>query len=99
MENEQLFRPVEVARQGKFDFGAGLSKKDGSLQNTLIGHRSISLKSVCAKITSSRMNAVERRTDRNCTGLPSLCFKFLTYFLLVAGLLPIFLTSHTYRIY
>jgi len=28
-ENEQLFRPVEAARQGKFEFGADLSKKEG----------------------------------------------------------------------
>ena len=29
MENERLFRPVEAARQGEFDFGADLSKKEG----------------------------------------------------------------------
>ena len=28
-ENERLFRPVETARQGEFDFGADLSKKEG----------------------------------------------------------------------
>ena len=29
MENERLFCPVEAARQGEFDFGGDLSKKDG----------------------------------------------------------------------
>ena len=29
MENERLFCRVQVARHGEFDFGAGLSKKDG----------------------------------------------------------------------
>ena len=29
MENEELFCPVETARQGEFDFGADLSKKEG----------------------------------------------------------------------
>ena len=61
MENERLFGPVEAARQGEFDFGADLSKKEGfsSKKNALIGHRSISLQSVCAKISSSRTIAVE----------------------------------------
>ena len=29
MENKRLFCQVEVARHDKFDFGAGLSKKNG----------------------------------------------------------------------
>jgi len=29
MENERHFCPVETARQGEFDFGADLSKKEG----------------------------------------------------------------------
>ena len=58
-----LFRPVEVARQGEFDFEADLSKRKAFLRkNALIGHRSISLQSVCAKITSSRTIAVERHS-------------------------------------
>jgi len=50
MENERLFRRVEVARHGELDFGAGLSKKEGfsSKKNAPIGHRAISLLSVCA---------------------------------------------------
>ena len=100
MENERLYRPVEAARQAKFGFGADLSKKEGFIRkNALIGHRSISLQSVCVKITLSQTIAVERLLRRNCTHLPSLCFKFLAYFSLVAGLLPIFVTSHTYRIF
>jgi len=62
-ENKWLFHRVEVPRHGEFDFGAGLSKKEGSFfekKNTLIGHRSIFLQSVCAKITSFRTIAVER---------------------------------------
>jgi len=54
MENEQLFRPLEAARQGEFDFGADLSKRKAFLRkHALIGHRSISLQSVSAKITLS----------------------------------------------
>jgi len=143
-------------------------------KNGLIGHRSIFLQSVCAKITSSRTALIRHRSASNfwlifhwklgcypflwhhirtvfienflfilnyvatltqeiqflefmggsnvpqafpnyliweslwyvsksfisdCTHPPSLCFKFLTYFSLEAGLLPIFVTSHTYRIY
>ena len=60
---QATFCPVEVARQGEFDFGACLPKKNGfSLKNALIGHGSISLQSVCAKITSSQTIAVERRS-------------------------------------
>jgi len=59
-------------------------------KNALIGHRSISLQSVCAKITSSRMISVEHRSVQKLYSSAITLLKFLTYFLLVAGLLPFF---------
>ena len=59
-------------------------------KNALIGHGSISLQSVCAKITSSRTIAVERRSAQK---LHSSAIAFLQIFSLVAGLLP-FLWHH-----
>jgi len=80
------FRAVETARRGEFDFGADLSKKEGfssKKKNTLIGHRSISLQLVCAKITSCRMIAVERRSAQK---LHSSAFALLEIFdLIFAG--------------
>ena len=32
--NERLFRPVEAARRGKFDFGADMSRKEGFSSKT-----------------------------------------------------------------
>ena len=65
MENERLFRPVEAARQGEFDFGADLSKKRKAFlekKAALIGPGP-SLCSQYVKITS-RTIAVERHSAR-----------------------------------
>jgi len=100
--SEQCFCRVEVARHGKFDFGAGLSKK-GRLffkKNTLIGHRSISFQPVCAKITSPQTVAMEHPSVQKLYS--SAIIDLLQIFdLFLAGnrVATIFVTSHMYRIY
>jgi len=95
MENER----VEVARHGELDFGAGLSKKDGfSWKNTLIGHRSISLQLVCAKITS-RMIAVEHRSAQKLHSSAIALLQIFKLFFRGSRVATVFVTSHTYRIY
>jgi len=100
MEIERLIRPVEAARQGEFDFEADLSKKEG-----------FSLKK-CSDRAQVHLFAVDMCQNHvldNCCGTP-FCIEtalvchcsasnFLTYFSLVAGLLPVFVTSHTYCIF
>ena len=61
-ESERLFRPIEAARQGEFDFGTDLSKRKAFFSKKKCsdtGTGSDSLQSVCAKITSSQTIAVE----------------------------------------
>ena len=100
MENKRLFCQVEVARHGEIDFGAGLSKRKVSLKkHSDRAQVHLFAVSMCQK--SHRLGRLPWNTilHRNYTRLPSLGFKFLTYFSRVAGLLPAFVTSHTYRIY
>jgi len=49
-ENGPLFSQVEVAKCSEFTFGKVILKRKAFLwKHTLIGHRSISLQSVCTK--------------------------------------------------
>ena len=68
-------------------------------KNALIGHRSISLQSVCAKIMSSRTIAVERHSLQKLHLYAIALLQIFDFFSLVAGLLPVFVTSRTYCIY
>ena len=60
MENERLFRLVEAARQGEFEFGADLSKNEGfSLKKHSDRAQFHFLPSVCTKIMLSWTIAAE----------------------------------------
>ena len=89
-----------VARHGEFDFGAGWSKRMAFLwKNALIGHRSISLQSVCAKITSSRMIAVERCSAQKRFSSAIALLQMFDLFFAGSWVATVFVMSHTYCIY
>jgi len=95
-----IFCRVEVARHGEFYFGAGLSKKYAfSSKNALIGHRSISLQSVCAKITSSRTIAVERRSVQKLYSSAVALLQILDLFFAGSRVATVFVTSHMRNCY
>jgi len=76
---------VEVARYGEFNFGQACRKIKAFLQeNILIGHRSISLQSVCAKTNSFWTISVEHHSAQK---LHSAAITLLQIFfrLVVAG--------------
>ena len=94
------FLSPEVARHGEFDFGAGLSKRMAFLRkNALIGHRSISLQSVCAKITSSRTIAVERRSVQKLYSSAIALLQIFDLFFAGSRVATVLVTSRAYRIY
>jgi len=68
-------------------------------KNALIGHRSISLQSVCAKITSSRTVAVERRSAQKLHSSANALLQIFKLFFSGSRVATVFVTSHTYCIY
>jgi len=64
-----------------------------------MGHRSISLQSICAKITSSRMIAVERRSAQKLHSSAIALLQIFKLFFAGSRVATIFVTSHMYRIY
>ena len=68
-------------------------------KNTLIGHRSISLQSGCAKITSSRTIAVEHRSAQKLHLSAIALLQICDLFCAGSQVATVFVTSHTYHIY
>jgi len=68
-------------------------------KNALIGHRSISLQSVCAKITSSRRMAVERRSVQKLYSSAIALRQIFDLFFGGSWVAIVFVTSHTCRNY
>ena len=68
-------------------------------KNALIGQRSISLQSVCAKITLSRTITVERRSVQKLHSSAIALLQIFKLFFAGSRVSTVFVTSHTYRIY
>jgi len=68
-------------------------------KNALVGHRSISLQSVCAKITSSRTIAVECRSAQKLHSSAIALLQNFDLFFAGSRVATVFVTSHTYHIY
>jgi len=62
MENEQLFGPVEAARQGEFDFRADLSKKEGFSSKKKHSDR--------AQVHPFAVSMCQNIVSDNCCGMP-----------------------------
>ena len=67
-------------------------------KHALIGHRSISLQSVCAKITSSRMIAVERCSAQKRFSSAIALLQMFDLFFAGSWVATVFVMSHTYCI-
>jgi len=62
-------------------------------KNALIGHRSISLQPVCAKITSSRMIAVEHRSVQKLHSPPIALLQIFDLFIASSRVATVIVTS------
>jgi len=65
-------------------------------KNSLIGHRPISLQSVCAKITSSRTIAVEHHSVQKLYSFAIALLQIFDLFFTGSRVATIFVRSHTY---
>ena len=99
-ENERLFHPVEATRQGEFDFGADLSKKEDFSSKKCSDRAQVHLFAV--SICQNHIISNDCCGTPFCAETALVCHRsasnFLTYFLLVARLL-LFLCRHIHTVF